>query len=139
VCSLTRQPTRSRNLAMTQRVKARGVREDAAMENVLTALRHTRAQLKERGIDALGGALGRVRSGALDWHETLKARRAELDANEPKWLGWAALQRRVIDGVDRVLVRFSDRVRSEMKRLSGLELPEVIEVSEPAKLVERAE
>lgn len=101
------------------------------MDTLLGTLRQTRDDLADRGAKLAGAtrdrgleALKKVRSGALDWRRTLKARRTELNQETQRgWFAFAGLQVRVLDGVDRVLVGFSHRVRAEMKRLSHLELP----------------
>lgn len=69
-------------------------------------------------------ALGKVRSGTLDWHRTLRSRLAHIDASgtQPRWLKLDGLQIFVIDRVDRALVAFADRVRTEIARLARLEL-----------------
>lgn len=75
---------------------------------------------RDRGL----GALDRVRSGTLDWHHTLEARRSELErAERPRWFApIGGLQILVIDRMDRVIEKLSDRVREEIARLQKLEL-----------------
>ncbi|MEQ8460121.1 MAG: hypothetical protein RLO52_05155 [Sandaracinaceae bacterium] len=76
------------------------------------------ADTRDRGV----AALDVVRSGALDWHATLEARRAELDADGSRWQRLSDLQLLVLDRFDRVLLAFGERVRAEIQRLSRLEL-----------------
>ena len=74
---------------------------------------------RDRGLDLLG----KVRSGTLDWHRTLEARRSELDrANAPKWFNLSGVQLFLIDRVDGALNAFGQRVRGEILRLQSLEL-----------------
>lgn len=101
------------------------------MDTLLETLRHRRDELADRGAklaketrDRGLSALGKVRSGALDWRRTLATRKAELDEQPRGWFRFAGLQVRVLEGVDRVLARLSDRMRDEMKRLRRLELPQ---------------
>lgn len=109
------------------------------MDTLLGTLRQTRDELAERGAKLAGAtrdrgldALKKVRGGALDWRRTLKARRSELGEGKRGFFAFAGLQLRVIDGVDRALASFSDRVRAEMKRLTHLELPSPVSAPAPA-------
>ncbi len=109
------------------------------MDTLLGTLRQTREQLAQRGAKLAGAtrergleALERVRGGALDWRRTLKARRTELGDSKHGLFAFAGLQLRLIDGVDRALASFSDRVRAEMKRLTHLELPSPVSAPAPA-------
>ncbi|HBQ13656.1 MAG TPA: hypothetical protein DEF51_21805 [Myxococcales bacterium] len=91
------------------------------------------ADTRDRGV----AALDVVRSGALDWHATLEARRAELDADGSRWQRLSDLQLLVLDRFDRVLLAFGERVRAEIQRLSRLELsadapPVKAKVAKPA-------
>lgn len=109
------------------------------MDTLLGTLRQTRDELAQRGAKLAGAtrdrgleALEKVRGGALDWRRTLKARRAELGDSKHGLFAFAGLQLRLIDGVDRALASFSDRVRAEMKRLTHLELPSPVSAPAPA-------
>ena len=109
------------------------------MDTLLGTLRQTRDGFAERGAKLAGAtrdrglrALKKVRGGALDWRRTLKARRTELGDGAHGFFAFAGLQLRVIDGVDRALAGFSDRVRAEMKRLTHLELPRPASEPPPA-------
>ncbi len=109
------------------------------MDTLLGTLRQTRDELAQRGAKLAGAtrdrsleALEKVRGGALDWRRTLKARRTELGDSKHGLFAFAGLQLRLIDGVDRALASFSDRVRAEMKRLTHLELPSPVSAPAPA-------
>lgn len=109
------------------------------MDTLLGTLRQTRDGFAERGAKLAGAtrdrglrALKKVRGGALDWRRTLKARRTELGDGAHGFFAFAGLQLRVIDGVDRALAGFSDRVRAEMKRLTHRELPRPASEPPPA-------
>jgi hypothetical protein len=115
------------------------------MDTLLGTLRQTRDGFAERGAKLAGAtrdrglrALKKVRGGALDWRRTLKARRTELGDGAHGFFAFAGLQLRVIDGVDRALAGFSDRVRAEMKRLTHLELPRPASEPPPAVSAERS-
>ncbi len=114
------------------------------METLLGAIRETRQQLARRGAnlaretrDRGVDALGKVRSGALDWRRTVAAHKAGLGEQTP-WFRFAGLQVRVLERVDRVLARLSDRMRDEMKRLRRLELPRTTQPAAEAKPTRRA-
>lgn len=94
------------------------------MRGLIDTLKERSSRLAVTARDRGLGALGKVRSGTLDWHRTLEARRAELERTErPRWLTpIGGLQILVIDRVDQVLGRFSERVREEIARLQQLEL-----------------
>jgi len=76
------------------------------------------AETRDRGVAALDA----VRGGALDWHATLDARRAQVAEADARWSRLQGLQLLVLDRMDRVLLAFGDRVRAEIHRLSRLEL-----------------
>ncbi len=93
------------------------------MSSLIDTLKNRTSQIaiktRDRGIDVLG----KVRDGTLDWHRTLEARRAELDAaNAPRWFQLGGLQIFVIDRFDHVLDAVSDKIREEIRRLQHLEL-----------------
>jgi hypothetical protein len=115
------------------------------MDTLLGTLRQTRDDLAQRSAKLAGAtrdrglqALKKVRGGALDWRRTLKARRTELGDSTHGFFAFAGLQLRVIDGVDRALASFSDRVRAEMKRLTHLELPRPVSAPAPATAAKRS-
>ncbi len=79
---------------------------------------------RARGVDALG----KLQSGAIDWQETLSARRATLTA-EPRRLG--SLQIALLERTERWVGRLADRARDSLARLR---LPELPVASKPAEL-----
>ncbi|MCC6877013.1 MAG: hypothetical protein IT378_22095 [Sandaracinaceae bacterium] len=79
---------------------------------------------RARGVDALG----KLQSGAIDWQETLSARRATLTA-EPRRLG--SLQIALLERTERWVGRLADRARDSLARLR---LPELPGASKPAEL-----
>lgn len=113
------------------------------MDTLLGTLRQTREQLAARGAKlaqdtrARGlSALGKVRSGATDWRRTVATRKAELGDQPSGWFRFVRLQVTVLDRVDRALALFSDRVKSEMKRLRRLELPRSTQPKTEARAAE---
>ncbi len=94
------------------------------MQSLIDTLKERGSKLAETARDRGLGALDKVRSGTLDWHRTLEARRSELESAErPRWFApIGGLQILVIDRMDRVIERFSERVREEIARLQQLEL-----------------
>mgnify|MGYP001576594690 CR=1 FL=1 len=75
---------------------------------------------RERGVEALG----LVRDGTLDWHRTLLARRAALDAGpaQARRLSLDGFQMFVLDRFDRLHGAFAEKVREEIERLGRFEL-----------------
>ena len=94
------------------------------MRGLIDTLKERSTRIAETARDRGLGALDKVRSGTLDWHRTLEARRTELESAErPRWFApIGGLQILVIDRMDRVIERFSERVREEIARLQQLEL-----------------
>lgn len=101
------------------------------MHNLVRALVERRESLRKHGAEVAGAtrdrsldALGRVRSGALDWHETLSAWRRDVEkrAADARWARLTSLQVRLLDRADRALGWFGERVRAEIDRLARLEL-----------------
>lgn len=84
---------------------------------------------RARGVDTLE----RIRVETVGWHEALETRREFLsNGAAPRWLKLGGFPVRVLARMDRVLEVFSGRVRSEIERLSKLELSAGETSAEPA-------